>query len=117
MENSPLQPLEWIRLELIPLPDKTDDLLETIVWWNYETGEIVGDAAQSIIDLINAQVKNGSVSNSNGTIELSDPFKKTTEMATVLGQYFWVIPVPVSAPFEHGTEAKNAEQNNSDSLQ
>lgn len=70
------------------------------VWWHPDNGTIVGDQADFIVGIINQQLHLGSVSNSNGTIEISNPFKKATELASVLGQYYWVIPVPVEAPYQ-----------------
>lgn len=104
--SNPSSPLEWIHLELIPLPDKIEHLKPCIVWWNPNTGEILGNEASFIINLIKEQLSRGSVTNSMGTIELSDPFTKPSELASVLGQYFWVIPVPVAQPYEK-VEANN----------
>lgn len=92
--------LEWIHLELFPLPDQVENFNPCIVWWNPQSGEIVGEFAEKIIALIQKQLVKGSVTNSLGTIELSDPFTKPTQLASVLGQYYWVVPVPVAKPYE-----------------
>lgn len=94
------KPFEWIHLELIPLPDQAEHYLPCEVWWNPNSGEIIGEQADFIVGVINQQLSLGSVSNSNGTIEISEPFTKPTELASILGQYYWVIPVPVEAPYQ-----------------
>ncbi len=108
------KPFDWIHLELIPLPDQSD-YGECVVWWNPETGKILGDQAEWISRLINEQWKQGSVTNSNGTVELSDPFKKPTELASILGLYFWVIPMPVSAPYQKFQASSDKQPNSNNS--
>ena len=110
MSHTAKTPLEWIRLELIPLPDKATEFQECEVWWNYVSGEMVGDVAEDIIQLIKQQLVQGSVTNSNGTIELNDPFHKTTELASILGQYFWVIPVPVAEPGDNDVKVEGSTE-------
>ena len=105
------QPFDWIHLELIPLPDKTEQYEKCVVWWNPGTGEILGDHANLIIGLVKDQLIKGSVKNSMGTIEFSDPFAKPSELASVLGQYFWVVPVPVADAYEEITPAPSESQN------
>lgn len=118
-ENSPdsIQPLEWIHLELIPLPDKTQDFQTCNVWWNPDTGEIVGEQAEMINNIIKTQLAQGSVTNSMGTIELANPFQKPSELASILGQFFWVVPVPVAKPYEKNSSNDSIiRDRNTDSL-
>ncbi len=118
MSSPSKSPLEWIQLELIPLPDQIHHVEECLVWWNPQTGEILGDAAETIIDIINAQLLKGSVTNTSGTIELSDPFKKPTELASVLGQFFWVVPMPVAHAYERaGSDSQQASESDTVALQ
>lgn len=98
--NNAPQALEWIHLELIPLPDQAPTFENCIVWWNPDRGEIVGEKAAMINALIEKQLAIGAITNMMGSIELTNPLKKPTELASVLGQFFWVIPVPVANPYE-----------------
>ena len=119
MDSSPSsKPLEWIHLELLPLPDKVGQVQECVVWWNPQTGEVLGDEADYICGIIDAQFKKGSVANTTGTIEISDPYKKPTELASILGQFYWVVPVPVAYAYESVTSSsENAAEDKPQSLQ
>lgn len=93
-------PLEWIRLELMPLPGAQDwPSLE--LWWNPETRSMEGEGCERILTLAQAALDKGSLQSGNGShIEITDPLHQPSELAAVLAQYYWVIPQPVSAPGE-----------------
>ena len=108
----------WIYIELIPLPDKHAQMVDRVIWWNPDSGEILGDSAEEIIEIIEAQRIKGSVTNAQGTFEIVDPYKKSTELASILGQYYWVLPMPVSAPYESPvTEIQTGTQSSENSIQ
>lgn len=109
-KTSENKPLAWIHLELIPLPDKVEDYTPCVVWWNPDSGEIVGEQAEAVISIIKHQQQQGSVTNTLGTVELTDPFTKPTELASILGLFYWVVPVPVAKPFEK-VEAETGSSN------
>ncbi|MEA1990060.1 MAG: hypothetical protein U9N57_12755 [Pseudomonadota bacterium] len=101
--------LEWIRLELIPLPNYASKFKPMILWWNPEEGRLEGEIAV-VLGIVNAAIEQGSISIvPTGSMEITQPLHKPSELAAILGQYFWVIPEPVAKPFELSFEldAKN----------
>ena len=90
----------WIYIELLPLPEYASSLAERHLWWSPDLGEICGEHASEIQRMIQNQIDKGSVKNAQGTFEVTDPLRKSTELASVLGQFYWVLPVPVSAAYE-----------------
>ena len=99
-------PLEWIRLELIPLPNYASRFKPMIFWWNPEKGCLEGEI-DVVMNIIQAAIEKGSISIvPTGSIEITQPLHKPSELAAILGQYFWVIPEPVEKPFE--SESKNS---------
>ncbi|MDX1795448.1 MAG: hypothetical protein R3219_01880 [Hydrogenovibrio sp.] len=105
-------PLEWIRLECVPLPDAEVDAC--VVYWNPTSRDIQGQRAEFIRSLAEAALKDGYIKTPTlSHFEITDPLAKPSELAAVLGQYFWVIPQPVEGP---GPE-ENDEMNSSHLLQ
>ena len=97
-------PFEWIRLELIPLPNYVSQFNTMILWWNPEKGILEGEIAV-VTDIVNTAVEQGSISIiPAGSMEITQPLHKPSELAAILGQYFWVIPEPVERPFELSNE-------------
>ena len=94
------EPLEWIHLELMPLPDADSCYTPAVLWWNPQTGELLGDQAEFVKTLVDKQLQVGHVEGSFGSIELSAPFTTPTELAVILGQFYWVIPQPVAYAYE-----------------
>ena len=90
----------WIYIELLPLPEYASSLAERHLWWSPDLGEICGEHAKEIQQIIQKQIDKGSVKNAQGTFEITDPLRKSTELASVLGQFYWVLPVPVSTAYE-----------------
>jgi|ACQI01.1.fsa_nt_gi hypothetical protein len=97
------KPLDWIQLELLPL-DQTAQREKIILWWNPQTAELLGEDADQILAIVEEHLKTGFIETSLGTIELTEPLRKSTELAALLGQYFWVIPMPV----EHAYQLANS---------
>lgn len=92
-------PLEWIRLELIPLPNYVSQFKPAILWWNPEKGILEGEIAV-VMDIVDSAVEQGSISIvPAGSMEITQPLHKPSELAAILGQYFWIIPEPVARPF------------------
>lgn len=91
-------PFEWLELELLPLPG-AEETPAQILWWNIVDGSLVGEASEEITDLINSAKAKGELTTANGqTIQISNPFHDTTEMAAILAQFYWVAPKPVAKP-------------------
>lgn len=92
-------PLQWIRLELIPLALHDNDFSEMLLWWNPETGVLQGESVEVVLRLVDEalakRVLHGALLNH---FEITDPLHKPSELAAILAQYFWVIPEPVEAP-------------------
>lgn len=101
-------PLEWIFLELEPLPHISDrEKLQ--LWWNPERKELLGDGVETILSLIDQALQKGTVGGGNSQYEITDPLAKPTELAVILAQFYWVIPQPVSQPGEvAASETPNA---------
>lgn len=93
------QPLQWIQLELIPLPSSEPKFPELLLWWNPDEKRLEGQGAESILQLINDAMALKRINDSNfNHVELTDPLAKPSELAAILAQYFWVIPQPVKSP-------------------
>jgi len=93
------KPLDWIQLELIPLPNFEQAYPQRLLWWNPNQGTLIGEGADSILLMIEEAMSTKTLHSSNlNHFELTDPLKKPTELAALLGQYYWVIPQPVEAP-------------------
>lgn len=98
--NAPSEPFHWIQLELLPLPHAQEAFSKLLVWWNPDDREIVGESAEVVLKMIE-EAKHKGASGPHESVELSDPLGKPTELAAILGQYFWVIPQPVRSPGEY----------------
>lgn len=107
--------IDWIQLELMPLPNHANRFSELLLWWNPDSREIVGEGAESIIDIVNEALSKGVIPAKESVglpaVELVDPLARPSELAAVLTQYFWVIPTPVE------TKAVKPLQSSSSSLQ
>lgn len=89
------EPLDWIKLELIPLPGTTEREA-MLLWWNPEQRILEGEGFEQVLDLIHAATERGSLqTGAGGHIEISDPLHQPTELAAVLAQFYWVVPQPV----------------------
>jgi hypothetical protein len=82
----------WIRMELVPLP--TSEQPAALLYWNPDSGELVGDEVASVHQLIADTLVQG-LTGDLARVELSDPYRKPTELAAVLSQHYLVIPEPV----------------------
>ncbi|WP_019894586.1 hypothetical protein [Hydrogenovibrio halophilus] len=90
-------PLEWIRLELHPLPGT--DHVQKVIFWNPETQELVGEGAETVAELAAKAKADGHIqSPSLNHMEMTDPLSKPSELAAVLAQHYWAIPEPVAQP-------------------
>ena len=108
-------PLDWIRVELIPLPGSAEAYPKLVFWWNPEKGLLEGEV-DLVKNLIDEAMSNGTVSTQSiGTVEITNPFQKPTELAAILGQFYWMIPQPVSQAFEN-LENDNSNQPNRTTL-
>lgn len=106
---TPLKPLEWIRLELVPLLDS--QVSEKLLYWNPNQGELVGEGAEEVLDWVQQAISSGNLSGSTlSQFEITDPLHKPSELAAILAQYYWVIPQPVEAPGLVNSEVKNTLQ-------
>ncbi len=95
------KPLEWIRLELVPLPHYEDRLDKVIVFWNPDTGELKGQSAQALKSFIDESAGVGSITTAKGeVIEFDNPYTNTAAFSTILSQRYWVSPQPVEVPEE-----------------
>lgn len=92
-------PLSWIQLELMPLPHLTDTMEPLLVWWNPDERQVVGEDADKVLALVEKARKKGATG-PNESVEVSDPLSKPTELAAILGEFYWVLPQPVIAPGE-----------------
>ncbi|QKI88714.1 hypothetical protein [Thiomicrorhabdus xiamenensis] len=103
-------PLEWIFLELEPLPHISGR--ETLqLWWNPERKELLGEGVETILTMIDQALQKGSIGGGNSQYEITDPLAKPTELAVILAQFYWVIPQPVSEPGEiAGNESPDAPE-------
>lgn len=100
MKSQNHQPLDWIRIELIPLPTLSEVYPQLVFWWNPDKGLLQGET-ELVEKLIHQAITKGVVSTaSNGSVEITNPYQKPTELAAILGRYYWMNPQPVSKPFE-----------------
>ncbi len=83
----------WIRMELVPLP--TSEQPAALLYWNPDLGELIGDQVLSVRQLISDTLVNG-LTGDLARVELSDPYRKPTELAAILSQHYLVIPEPVT---------------------
>jgi len=99
------KPLEWIRMQLSPLPHLESELDTVVVFWNPETGEVRGEGAEIVKSLVDTYSEKGSITTSKGeVIQLDDPYRNTAALSTILSQQYWVSPQPVEAPEEPSTK-------------
>ncbi|MBD3822260.1 MAG: hypothetical protein IE914_08395 [Thiotrichales bacterium] len=97
---------DWIRLECIPLPDSGFD--PCIVFWNPTEQKILGDAAEQILKWIREAEEQGFISTPTlSHFEIVSPLTQPSELAAILAQYYWVIPVPVESPEQSTTNDGN----------
>ncbi|MDX1352351.1 MAG: hypothetical protein R3254_05010 [Thiomicrorhabdus sp.] len=107
MKSNQMVPLDWIRIELLPLPGVGDDYPQFTFWWNPEQGLIEGEIAL-VEQLVNNALALGSVTTqSNAMVEITNPYHKPTELAAILGQYYWLIPQPVSNAYAEPDDLDN----------
>jgi hypothetical protein len=93
--------LEWIRMQLTPLPHLEGELQTIIVFWNLDTGEVRGEEAAQVLNLVKEYARQGSIKTSKGeVIQLDDPLRNTVAFSTILSQRYWVSPQPVEIPEE-----------------
>lgn len=93
--------LHWIRLECLPLPGS--DVAPCVVYWNPDEQQIIGEAAEQILHWVSEAKEKGYISTPTlSHFEIVNPLTQPSELAAILGQYYWVVPEPVSAPEEEG---------------
>ncbi|WP_373019088.1 hypothetical protein [Thiomicrorhabdus sp.] len=108
-------PLDWIQLELLPLPEFEQEFKPLLLWWNPEEGRLLGENVDLVLQLIDRAIQDKFVKSvSSGSFEVTDPLKKPSELAAVLAQYFWVVPQPVKSP---GPMDSSSEDDGEHSLQ
>ncbi len=102
MNKTTSEPLDWIQLDLVPLINFESIYAPITIWWNPQAGLLEGDNTDFVLNLVEKAIQKGSVNhNVYGSVELTDPLKKPTELAAILGQFFWLVPQPVSKPYEY----------------
>jgi len=102
------KPLEWIRMQLYPLPHLENKLDVIVVFWNPETGEMRGEGAQIVKSLVDSYAEKGAITTSKGEIiQLDDPYRNTAALSAILSQQYWISPQPVEAPED--PNAKNLQ--------
>lgn len=52
-------PLQWIRLELIPLVSHETEFSEMLLWWNPDAGVLQGESVEVVLQLIQEALKSG----------------------------------------------------------
>lgn len=93
----PAKALQWIRLELLPLPDS--EWSEKLLYWNPTSQELLGEGAEAVLELVNSALQEGHVSGFNlSQFEITNPLSQPSELAAILAKHFWVIPQPVKLP-------------------
>lgn len=96
-------PIEWIRLECLPLPDSNVE--PCVVFWNPETQEILGDAAEQILQWVEDATEKGYINSPTlSHFEIVNPLTQPSELAAILAQYYWVVPQPVLSPDDDNVE-------------
>lgn len=94
--NESNKPLDWIRLELVPLPNSTQNAL--LLYLNPEMGVLQGEGSDLVKTWVAEALKYGFLAGpSQEQFEITDPLRKPSELAAILAQYYWVIPEPVEA--------------------
>lgn len=89
--------LEWIRLELLPLPES--EWTEKLLYWNPTTQELLGEGAEAVLEMVDKALQDGGISGAHLTqFEITNPLSQPSELAAILVQHFWVIPQPVKLP-------------------
>jgi len=87
----------WIRIECLPLPGSPWPA--KILFWNPATETLQVEGVADVLQLLDEAVAKGFVSGSTFShFEIVHPLQKPSELAAVLGQHYWLIPQPVSAP-------------------
>ena len=110
MSDQVSSPLQWIRLECLPLPD--NDSESFVVFWNPQTREVVGEAAEKVLKMVDEALQKGHLQGATlSHFEITDPLSKPSELAAVLAQYFWVVPQPVEAPGDDAITIDSDQKN------
>ncbi|MBO1928043.1 hypothetical protein J3998_10695 [Thiomicrorhabdus sp. 6S2-11] len=104
--NDDKAPLEWIQLELIPLPHISDEP-RLLLWWNPGKRELRGDGKDKVLLIVEQALRAGKVENAGTVYEVTDPLTKPSELAVVLAKSYWVVPQPVRYP---GESTEQSEQ-------
>jgi len=116
--SSDSKPLSWIQLELIPLPNYIEKYSQLLIWWSPETGELIGEVESDVSmvqSLVAEAMKTGSISSPlSAQFELTEPLKKPSELAAILGQFFWVVPQPVEQPLQRVEDIESLGNTDSD---
>lgn len=95
--NESSKPLDWIRLELLPLPGSTQQPL--LLYWNPTAGVLQGEGSEQVLQWVDQALQQGYLSSpASSHFEITNPLYKPSELAAILAQHFWVIPQPVEAP-------------------
>jgi hypothetical protein len=89
-------------MELVPLP--TSEYPAALLYWSPDSGELVGDEVASVDQLISDTLVQG-LTGDLARVELSDPYRKPSELAAILSQHYLVIPEPVTDVSVFVTEA------------
>ncbi|BBP46529.1 hypothetical protein THMIRHAS_19020 [Thiosulfatimonas sediminis] len=97
--DSTKSPLQWIQLELIPLPHLSDEP-RLLLWWNPENRELRGDGTEKIMAMVDLALADGKVENAGSVYEITDPLGVPSQLAVILAKVYWVVPEPVRAPHE-----------------
>lgn len=97
----------WLFIELQPLP--LSEYEASFVFWNPDEGLLAGEGKDLVLEIV-GEVLNKGLPQEMPYIEITDPLKKPTELAAILGQYFWVIPQPVNGSMQSGIEVSLQKQ-------
>lgn len=97
--DSANKPLQWIQLELIPLPHISDEP-RLLLWWHPDNRELRGDGKEKVLAIVEQALTAGQVENAGSVYEVTDPLGKPSELAVVLAKTYWVVPQPVAYPGE-----------------
>lgn len=91
------EPLEWIRMELMPLPGS--DHQPKVLFWNPTTEALLGDGSEEVLALVAQAVEAGHLKSATlSHFEITQPLQKPSEFAAILTQHYWVVPQPVKSP-------------------
>ncbi|KUJ74736.1 hypothetical protein AVO42_04925 [Thiomicrospira sp. XS5] len=103
--NTTSEPLHWIRLELVPLPDSNHS--EKTLFWNPSTESLLGDGADEVLSLVEEATQAGHLNGATlSHFEITQPLSKPSELAAILTQHYWVVPEPVKEPGLANTETE-----------